>query len=313
MVRRTSRAALFAAAIAVGSLVAGLSGAATAEDGAPRLPAAPRADDDVPPPSRVYVPFEDLKKVFEKEGQGVFVPYAEFKELWKKAMDRGPGATTPSGVSSALYEGRVEGDLALIEATLEVQSGSDGESSVPVGLAGATLGSASLDGKPAVIVSDKAGRRVIVRGKGAHTLKATLVAGVLPKDGDRTVAFPSALAPVSRLSFAVPGEGVRVTVEPNLATTRTDEGSGVTRVLAYVGAASEVRLTWRPKPVETAGTAAIVQAQTEVLHRVGEQTVETRLFVRYSILRGGVKTLRVQFPSGERVLQVEGPSIRSWE
>ena len=282
---------------------------------APGQPARPggAADDDVPPPSRVYIPFEDLKKVFEQEGKGVFVPYAEFRELWRKAMDRSPEAAAPSGVSSALYEGTVEGDLALIEATLEVLSASDGESAIPVGLAGATIGSATLDGKPAVLVSDKKGRRVIVRGRGVHTLKVTLVAAVQPRDGDRTVAFPSAGAPVSRLSFAVPGEGVRVTVEPNLATTRTDEGSGVTRVLAYVGAAAEVRLTWRPKPVTTAGTAAIVQAQTEILHRIGEQTVETRLFVRFSILRGGVRSFRVAFPTGERVLQVEGSGIKSWE
>ena len=309
MFRRSSLASFVLAAAAIAAVGAG---AATAQDAGPR-PVPAKADDDVPPPSRVYIAFEDLKKVFEKEGQGVFVPYAEFRELWRKAMDRAEGPAAPSGVSSALYEGRVEGDLALIDATMEVQAGAEGESSVPVGLAGATLGSATLDGKPAVIVSDKAGRRVIVRGKGSHTFKATLVAAVVPRDGDRTVAFPSAGAPVSRLSFAVPGEGVRVTVEPNLATTRTDEGSGVTRVLAYVGAAAEVRLTWRAKPVETAGVAAIVQAQTEVLHRVGEQTVETRLFVRYSILRGGVKSLRVQFPSGERVLQVEGAGIRSWE
>jgi hypothetical protein len=312
MPRRTSRAALVVAVAAVAALVAG---PASAQDAGsrPKPPVPEKPGDDVPPPTRVYIPFEDLKSVFEKEGQGVFVPYAEFRELWRKAMDRGEGAATPSGVSSALYEGRVEGDLALIDATLEVQSGTQNETAVAVGLAGATLDGATLDGKPAVIVSDKSGRRVIVRGKGAHVLKATLVAAVLPKDGDRAVAFPSAAAPVSRLSFAVPGEGVRVTVEPNLATTRTDEGSGVTRVMAYVGAAPEIRLTWRPKPVETAGTAAIVQAQSEVLHRVGEQTVETRLFVRHSILRGGVKTFRVRFPSGERVLSVDGAGIRSWE
>ncbi|MCE9635758.1 MAG: hypothetical protein K8T90_08640 [Planctomycetes bacterium] len=312
LTRRIGGAFALLLAAAVATLVGPAPSDVRAQDGGPR-PAPARTDDDVPPPSRVYIPFEDLKKVFEQEGKGVFVPYAEFRDLWRKAMDRGPDTAPPSGVSSALYEGTVDGDLAVVEATLEVQSGSDGESAVPVGLAGATIGSATLDGKPAVIVSDKKGRRVVVRGKGPHTLKVTLVAAVLPKDGDRTVAFPSAGAPVSRLSFAVPGEGVRVTVEPNLATTRTDEGSGVTRVMAYVGAAPEVRLTWRPKPVEQAGAAAIVQAQSEVLHRVGEQTVETRLFVRFWMLRGGARAFRVAFPATERVLQVEGAGIRSWE
>ena len=297
-------------------LLAGLP-AARAQDARnpPPAPApAPKiADDDRPPPSRVYIPFEDLKKVFEKEGQGVFVPYDEFQALWKKAMDRGPDAAPPSGVATALYEGRIEGDLALIDATLEVLAPSDAETAVPVGLAGAVLGEATLDGKPAVLLADKGGHRLLVRGKGVHTLRATLVAPVRPKDGDRTVSFPSAGAPVSRLSFAVPGEGVKVVVDPNLATTRTDEGSGVTRVLAYVGSAPVLSLTWRPRPVERAGAAAVLQAETEVLHRIGEQTIETRLFVRFTVLRGGLKSFRVRFPAGERVLQVEGSSIRDWE
>ena len=270
------------------------------------------SDDDVPPPARVYVPFEDLKKVFEQEGQGVFVPYAEFRELWRKAMDRAPDAAPPAGVTSAIYDGAIEGDLAIVTATLEVLSATEGESAVPIGLGAAVIGDATLDGEPAILVAESSGRRVVVRGKGTHTLVVTLVAPVTPANGDRTVAFPSAGAPVSRLSFAVPGEGVRVTVSPNLATTRTDEGSGVTRVMAYVGAAPEVRLTWRPRPVEVAGESAVLHAQTEVLHRIAEQTVVTRLFARFTILRGGQRTFRVRFPATEKVLQVEGASIRSW-
>ncbi len=302
-------------------LVTALVGAAVAVVATPdaaraqERPAPPRDADELPPPPSVYVPFEDLKKVLDQAGkgeQGVFLPYAEFRELWRKANDRGPGTAPPAGVSSARYEGRVEGDLAIVEATVEVIGGTDGESTVAVGLAGATIGAATLDGKPAVIVSDKAGLRVVVRGRGPHTLVATLVAPVTPKDGDRTVAFPSAGAPVSQLSFVVPGEGVRVSVEPNIATTRSEPGSGVTHVTAYVGSAPEMRITWRPRPVLAAGTEAIVQAQSEVLHRIGEQTVETRVFVRFQILRGGTRTLRVRFPATERVLQVEGSGIRTW-
>lgn len=283
--------------------------AVRAQDARPRDKA---GDQDVPPPARVYVPFEDLKKVFETEGQGVFVPYAEFRALWKKAMDRGPDAVAPSGVTTAAYDGTIEGELAVVKASLEVLSAEDGESAVPIGLGAAVIGEATLDGKPAILVTEKSGRRVVVRGKGVHKLELTLVAPVTPKDGDRTVAFPSAGAPVSRLTFAVPGEGVRVTVSPNLATTRTDEGSGVTRVMAYVGAAPEITLTWRPRPVETAGTAAVVHAQTEVLHVIGEQTVVTRLFVRFTILRGGQRRFRVVTPATDKVLEVEGAAIRSW-
>ena len=38
----------------------------------------------------IYIPFKDLKDVFEKEGQGVFVPFKEFMKLWKANLDRKP-------------------------------------------------------------------------------------------------------------------------------------------------------------------------------------------------------------------------------
>ena len=35
-------------------------------------------------PAKVYVPYKELKAVFEKEGQGVFLPYKEFQRLWRQ-------------------------------------------------------------------------------------------------------------------------------------------------------------------------------------------------------------------------------------
>ena len=39
-------------------------------------------------PAKVYVPYKELKGVFEKEGQGVFLPYTEFQRLWRAARDK---------------------------------------------------------------------------------------------------------------------------------------------------------------------------------------------------------------------------------
>src|SRR5688572_3395793 len=134
------RTASLLAVLAVAALLP--APALRAEGGKPPVPApkppearpAPKPPEDpAPSPVRVYVPFEDLRKVFEKEGQGVFVPWKEFQELWRKAMDRPDVAPPVSGVTAARYEGRVEGDLAILEANLDVASASDGETLIPVG------------------------------------------------------------------------------------------------------------------------------------------------------------------------------------
>ena len=33
-------------------------------------------------PTKVYVPYKDLRSVFESVKQGIFLPYAEFHRLW---------------------------------------------------------------------------------------------------------------------------------------------------------------------------------------------------------------------------------------
>jgi hypothetical protein len=38
--------------------------------------------------TKVYVPYDKLKDVFEKEGQGVFLSYSEFDKLWRAAQGK---------------------------------------------------------------------------------------------------------------------------------------------------------------------------------------------------------------------------------
>ena len=33
----------------------------------------------------IYIPYTKLRGIFEKEGRGVFIPYEQFQQLWKKA------------------------------------------------------------------------------------------------------------------------------------------------------------------------------------------------------------------------------------
>jgi hypothetical protein len=38
----------------------------------------------------LYVPYEKLEDIFEKEGRGVFLPYREFLELWQATLPKPP-------------------------------------------------------------------------------------------------------------------------------------------------------------------------------------------------------------------------------
>ncbi len=80
-------------------------------------------------PVKVYVPYEKLKDVFETEGQGVFLPYAEFQRLWQAAT--GDPATVkavprPYLISTARFTGTVGEEIARMQMELTVDILADG-------------------------------------------------------------------------------------------------------------------------------------------------------------------------------------------
>jgi hypothetical protein len=118
---------------------------------------------------------------------------------------------------------------------------------------------------------------------------------------------------VARLDFTVPGEGVKVTVDPNLATTRSEGGEGRTRVRAYVGGAGRISLRWKPRPVEIAAGPPLLLAETRQVATYGEGVLRTDVTIAYRILRAPVGSFSVSLPEGVRVLFVEGPDLRDWK
>ena len=71
--------------------------AGTAETGPSNPPAAEK--ENVLNEQTIYIPYEKLRKVFEKEGRGVFLPYEKFQELWNAARAASRTERLPNGRS----------------------------------------------------------------------------------------------------------------------------------------------------------------------------------------------------------------------
>ena len=91
-----------------------LANLATAQS--PPTPAPAPAPEKTPVRERertIYVPYDELEKVFNDGGKGVFLPYKEFLELWNElTLKRKEEEVKPPQdgvVSKAEYAGRVEG------------------------------------------------------------------------------------------------------------------------------------------------------------------------------------------------------------
>ena len=83
-----------------------------------QTPAPSPAGSSTPAPTtvqKVYLPYDKLEQIFDNEGQGVFLPYREFIDMWNKVnMAEVVEKSEPpvSGIlASANYAGKVSGDI----------------------------------------------------------------------------------------------------------------------------------------------------------------------------------------------------------
>lgn len=270
---------------------------------------------------KVYVPYRDLQKVFEKEGQGVFLPYSEFRALWEKAYRLPDDPARPpvaAAVRSAAYVGVAEGEVVKLDAEIEVEVLAKGWQRVALNFAGvgiesATLASAEAGGEPALLVPTEQGYDLVLEGVGRRTLKLALRVGA-PASGDTHVA-KLALPPVplAKLALRVPGTDTDVQVTPRLAGSTGTTSEGQTELLAYLGPVAQVDLSWRRRPEEGPKLDPLIfgQATTDVL--VDRGVVKTDYQATLAILRAPLEKLTLSVPADAVVLYVDGAGIRTWE
>ncbi|MEA3367221.1 MAG: hypothetical protein U9R68_03795, partial [Planctomycetota bacterium] len=273
----------------------------------------------------IYIPYEKLRKVFEKEGRGVFLPYEKFQELWKAARAKTappPEAKPPVDALVTEVSGvaTVSEDVVTVEATVRIEVLKEGWVQVPLRLADVALTGATLGDEPARIVADaKTGYKLLVEKTGEAPerldLSLSFARAYTKAPGQNSVSFQSPQAPVSRWEVRIPESGVDVTIHPLLAATEVppaEAGAGQTVVRAFVGAAPTVRIEWTPKAEGAKGLAALASVEVRQQTTIDEGITRTRADLAYEIRRASLARLEVEVPAEAKVAGVFDPNVREW-
>lgn len=272
----------------------------------------------------IYIPYEKLWKVFEKQGRGVFVPYEEFEKLWKGAEEatrRSEDAPPPSNflITEVSGEADVVEDVVRIKARLRVELLKKGWHEIPIRLGDVAITSAQMGGSPARVVFEKGtGHKLLIEKKNdepeVHDLMLEFAKSYTKSPGRNTVTFESPVAPLSRWSVRIPESGVKVQVHPLLAATDLPAAEGVeeTVVEAFVGATPSVRIEWTPKAEGAKGLEALANARAEQEVWVEEGVLRTRVRMTYEISRTELSEFTLQVPSGHKVVNVFDQNVREW-
>ncbi len=222
-----------------------------------------------------------------------------------------PLNTNTVSIVSATYAGAVNDRVAQFDVTLQLSAVGTNQT---VNLFGEDLAVEQFSAKAgdARLVRDGKSVGVLLPNSGSATLQFKLIAKL---GGDVTrrqlnFAIPPALASRFTATIAEPEADVEF---PSAVSFQRSGGNQETRVEAVLGPSSRVEMQWTPRMKRAAEVAATVFCQNTSLVNFGGGAVNTRSTLDYQVTQGELRQLRVQLPPGQRLLRVEGDSIRTWE
>ena len=289
----------------------------------------PATDSGAKGEKTIYIPYDKLKDVFEREGRGVFLPYDQFQKLWQEARlatKKPLPEVSPVSVIlvSAENVASVEKEVMIVRAVLTVELLQSGWQKIPLQLNDAAIMTATVDREPARVVHDAAtGYSLLFQNKETKPARIQVeleYAKAFEKTpGQNSVSFMAPQAPVNKWLIRIPDTGVKVQVEPMLATTEApanaesdNEKKKSTEVLAFVGVSPTVRIRWVPKSEGATGMTALANVQMQHRVVIDEGIARTASQFQYSIDRSELTQLSIELPPDQKVINVFDPNVRKW-
>ncbi|HCD01194.1 MAG TPA: hypothetical protein DER64_11760, partial [Planctomycetaceae bacterium] len=270
----------------------------------------------------IYVPYRDLKSVFDKHPSAVFLPYMEYLRLWERAgrADRVAKGPPVSGViTQADYVATVDENLARITATLSVQVLGKSWSEIPI-----RFGQAAI-GKVTAIRNGKA-TQVLLRGTGAgqyallfpepgtHAVTLELTARIRASADGHSFDFDCPTVGMTTFELTVPRPEQAVDLTPRLVALPVKTDKGRTRVRARLGATPKISALWYPRVGQKPDMDLLTSVSNYQHVSVRDGLVHTDVFLHHEVLRGELTQLRIAVPLGHRILDVASTQakIRKW-
>jgi competence protein ComGC len=147
-------------------------------------------------------------------------------------------------------------------------------------------------------------------GETAITVKFVVKLGGDVSKRQLSFAIPPALSTTVNASIDEPDADVEF---PTAVALQRTQAGGQTRIAATIGTAGRVEIVWTPRTKRANEVAATIFADSASLITLANGVMDTRCTLEYQISQGELRQARVRLPAGQRLLRVEGDSIRTWQ
>ena len=268
----------------------------------------------------IYVPFKELQKVFDNQDASVVLPYAEYLDLMKRAINAVPLTTgnQDAVITSSSWSATVEKDLARVTVELKLNVlKENGWATLPVAFGAAAIGKVEpADGSVLLKGIGQGQYELLVKGPGEKIVTLELLATVLTSPEDRSFAIQCPPTGISELVVTIsePDQTVRIAPLQVLLPTEGLAVEGKTVAKASLGATTQFEVHWNPR----AGSKPVMDLLSSVTNqtsvRIEQGLLQSRTVLNYEILRGELRDIAVLVPKDARIIDVVSAAgrIRSW-
>lgn len=269
----------------------------------------------------IYLPYKQLSTVFEKQKATVFMPYAEYLKLWMKSGEHRNQPPVAAVISAAAYRGKIDQDVARIEAEYSVRVLGKAWSELPLRFGDAAVGEMTSEGgakeeQPLLRATGDGTYSLLFPTPGERKVKIQLAARVRSSPDGRSFDLEVPPVGVTKFELVVPESEQAVEVTP-LLVRQPVEGAKEkeTKVAGNLGAASRISVLWHAKASMKPEMDLLASVTNLTQVSVADGLIHTDAFLRYEVLRGEMTQLRVAVPKGDRILGVSSndANVKSWK
>lgn len=268
----------------------------------------------------IYVPFKQLKSVLDNEATTVFMPYSQFVKLWQGAAigPRDPNKPPVNAViTSAAYVGKIEKDLARIDAEFSIRVLDRPWAAIPLKFGDVAVGKlTSADGQSLLQGTGEGTYSLLLPTVGEHKVHLELVARVRTSPEGKNFELECPATGITSFDLTVPAADQTVEVTPNLLVTPIEEGGGdvkTTRVQVNLGATRKITARWHPRTSTAPAMELLTSVDNTQDVRVADGLVHTHATIAFKVLRGSLDQVRIAVPAKHRILDVTAPGMKSWK
>ena len=285
----------------------------------PAAAVAGEGDEAEPWERLIYVPYRNLKSVFEKHPSTVFLPYLEYLKLWEQAggaAREAGGPPVPGVITESTYVGTVDENLARIRATLKVQVLGKAWSEIPVSFGQAAIGKISSPQGQVLLRGTGAGKYALLFPKpGAYQVTMELTTRIRSSADGHSFELDCPTVGMTTFELAIPRPSQTVDLKPQLVALPIEGAEGQTRVRARLGATPKIAALWYPKVGLKPDMDLLTSVENYQHVSIRDGLVHTDAHLVHDVLRGELTQLRIAVPSGHRILDVASPQakIKPWK